>query len=1225
MENTTEIVGQYNTLLIVLSLIIAVIASYTALDLAKQVKLGISKRKSIIWLLGGAVAMGSGIWSMHFIAMLSFHLPIAVHYDLKITLLSLGLAIAASSLALWLLYQPSTNRLSLVGGTISMGIAIALMHYTGMAALKLEEAQIQYNSLIVALSVIIAILVSGAALWLAFRAQSPDSNQQLWQKIGSAAIMGTGISGMHYTGMWATHFFPKSVLTADSFPIFNQFGLALGVGAITLMILIFTLISLFFDRRLNAHQLREKALAESEHRFQTLIHEMQVGVLLLNNRAEILISNPSAQKLLKLKSNSETPQIFGQDWYLVQEDGSDYTPQKLPVQFAITQRQSVRNIIIGIQNSDPNAQCRWLLVNATPQLTENGSVERVICTVSDISQQKQTEADLRDSEERFSLAVEGANDGIWDWDIVTGKTYFSSRWKMMFGYGEEELPNHHESFKKILHSEDSERFFETLEQYLNQEIPYYEVEFRAVTKQGSIRWILSRGVALWDSNNKAYRMVGSNTDISERKQVEQALKESAKRERSIVRVMQRMRETLELKTIFNATTEELRQALCCSRVLVYRFNPDWSGEIIAESVMSGWKMLIPDSEDQSSLKQITVNQDDCVVKSLDSSEALIEDTYLRENQGGFYRQGKSYYRSVQDIYTAGFDECYLNFLEQLQARSYIIAPIFCGTKLWGLLCAYQNGTPREWTKAEIKILTQIGSQLGVAVQQAELLAKTQQQAKELQEAKEVADAANLAKSEFLASMSHELRTPLNAILGFAQLMNYDSSIKTEHHQYLEIISRSGEHLLNLINDILEMSKIEAGRVTLSENDFDLHHLLENLEKMLSLKAQSKGLLLTFELDEALPQWVRGDEKKLRQVLINLLGNATKFTESGCVTLRSFRVNQAKVQETENSLIKNNDLRIRFEVADTGLGIAENELKRLFQAFSQTTTGLKSGEGTGLGLSISQQFVQLMGGEITVESQVNVGSTFAFEIPMSSTKAHNKYRNYNPHPVISLVPEDLKRSVLIVEDQSNSRLLIVKLLSEIGFEVREASSGQEAIEICSTWQPDLILMDMRMPVMNGFEATQQIQAMSFTKKPIIIALTASTFEAEKKAIFNAGCDDFIGKPFKREELLEMIRKYLGVEYIYAQDESETINSSAQSSDSEQMQMISRSEMLETMPLDWVKKLHKAAQACSDLLIWELIDHIPPEHNKLSETLKELVENFRYDQIMELTESKTVSQK
>ncbi|WP_413160527.1 MHYT domain-containing protein [Capilliphycus salinus ALCB114379] len=1221
MEITTEILGQYNKSLIALSLIVAVIASYTALDLAKQVKLEHHKRKSLIWLLGGAIAMGGGIWSMHFIAMLAFHLPIPIHYNMPITSLSLALAIAASGLALWLLRQPNANRLWLIGGSICMGIAIALMHYTGMAALQLQ-AQMRYDLPIVILSIIIAILASGAALGLAFQSQNSNGSQELWQKIGSATIMGVAISGMHYSGMWATHFFAKGVLPTDTFAQFNQCLLAVGVAIITLILLIFTLVSSFFDRRLYAHQMREKALAESEQRFQTLIREMQVGVLLLNNRADILTSNLSAQTLLKLQPETETPQIFGKSLQFLQEDGSDFPLEKLPVQSAIRQRQPVRNIIIGIAESEPKNPEKWLLVNATPQLSENGSVERVVCTVSDITQQKQTEAALRASEERFSLAVEGSNDGIWDWDIRSGKAYISSRWKAMLGYCDWELPNHLDSFKKILHPEDSERVFNILNNYLNREIPYYEVEFRAITKQGNIRWILCRGVALWDSNNKPYRMAGSNTDITERKQVEQALQENAKRERSIVQVMQRMRETLELKTIFNATTEELRQALCCSRVLVYRFNPDWSGEVIAESVMSGWTKLIPTSEDQAYLTEITVNQPNCTAKLLESGEAWIEDTYLKENQGGFYRQGKSYYRSVRDIYQAGFDDCYLNLLEQLQARSYTIAPIFCGTNLWGLLCAYQNGTPREWTKAEIKIITQIGSQLGVAVQQAELFAKTQQQAEELQEAKETADRANKAKSEFLASMSHELRTPLNAILGFAQLMNKDSSIESEHHQHLEIISRAGEHLLNLINDILEMSKIEAGRVTLTETDFDLLRLLENLEKMLRLKAESKGLLLRFEQDEQLPQWVNADEKKLRQILINLLSNAIKFTASGCIILRAFRVYKPQRIETENRSVKSNFVTIRFEVSDTGQGMAEHELERLFQAFYQTESGLKSGEGTGLGLSISQQFVQLMGGEITVKSEVNVGSTFTFEIPLTCIEPQNHHRNYPSQSIIRLAPEQPNVRILIAEDQPANRLLLVKLLSEIGFEIREASNGQEAVEICSSWQPDLILMDMRMSVMNGLEATQHINAMSLAKKPVIIALTASTFESEKQAVFEAGCQDFVGKPFQQDELLEVIRKHLGIQYMYAEDESQNSHSYYQSFESEKMQFVSSIEALETMPKDWVEQLYQAAQACSDLLICELIDYIPPENQILADTLKELVDNFRYDHIMELTESKIV---
>ncbi|MEB3281595.1 MAG: MHYT domain-containing protein [Lyngbya sp.] len=1221
MEITTEILGHYNKSLIALSFLIAVIASYTALDLAKQVKLESSKQKSLIWLLGGAIAMGGGIWSMHFIAMLAFHLPIPIHYNMLVTSLSLALAIAASGLALWLLRQPNTNRLWLIGGSICMGIAIALMHYTGMAALQLQ-AQIRYDLSIVVLSIIIAILASGGALGLAFQSQNSNTSQQLWQKIGSATIMGVAISGMHYSGMWATHFFPKAVLATDTFAQFNQFLLAVGVAIITLITLIFTLISSFFDRCLYAHQLREKALKESEKRFQTLIREMQVGVLLLNNRAEILASNLSAQTLLKLESETETPQIFGKNSQILQEDGTFFPVEKLPVQSAIHQRQAVRNIIIGIAEAERTNSCKWLLVNATPQFSENGKVERVVCTVSDITQQKQTEAALRASEERFSLAVEGSNDGIWDWDIQSGKTYISSRWKAMLGYFDWELPNHLDSFKKVLHPEDSERVFNILDNYLNRQISSYEVEFRAITKQGNIRWILCRGVALWDSNNQPYRMVGSNTDITERKQVEQALQESAKRERTIVQVMQRMRETLELKTIFNATTEELRQALCCSRVLVYRFNSDWSGEVIAESVMSGWTQLIPGTEAQSYLTEITVNQANCTAKLLETGETLIEDTYLKENQGGFYRQRKSYYRSVRDIYQAGFDDCYLNLLEQLQARSYTIAPIFCGTNLWGLLCAYQNGTPREWTKAEIKIITQIGSQLGVAVQQAELFAKTQQQAKELQEAKEAADAANRAKSEFLASMSHELRTPLNAILGFAQLMNKDSSIKSEHHQNLEIISRSGEHLLNLINDILEMSKIEAGRVTLTETDFDLLRLLENLEKMLRLKAESKGLLLRFERDEQLPQWVNADEKKLRQILINLLSNAIKFTASGCIILRAFRVDKFQRIETENPSVKSNSVTIRFEVSDTGSGIAEHELDRLFQAFYQTEIGLKSAEGTGLGLSISQQFVQLMGGEITVQSQVNVGSTFAFEIPLTCTKPQENQRNSTSHQIIILTPEQPNFRILIAEDQPANRLLLVKLLSEVGFEITEATNGQEAVEICSSWQPDLILMDMRMSVMNGLEATQHINAMSLAKKPIIIALTASAFESEKQAVFQAGCEDFIGKPFQREELLEVIGKHLGVQYVYRTDESPNIHSFHQSFESKRMQLLSSIEALETMPKDWLEQLYKAAQACSDLLIWELIDYIPPENKILADTLKELVNNFRYDYILELTESKIV---
>ncbi|MGK7896994.1 MAG: PAS domain S-box protein, partial [Xenococcus sp. (in: cyanobacteria)] len=471
---------------------------------------------------------------------------------------------------------------------------------------------------------------------------------------------------------------------------------------------------------------------------------------------------------------------------------------------------------------------------------------------------------------------------------------------------------------------------------------------------------------------------------------------------------------------------------------------------------------------------------------------------------------------------------------------------------------------------------------------------------ELYNAKEAAESANRAKSEFLASMSHELRTPLNAILGFTQVMNRDSSLGNEQKQNLGIINRSGEHLLELINDILEMSKIEAGRTTINENSFDIYRLLDSLEEMLRLKADAKGLQLIFERTTDVPQYIKTDEGKLRQVLINLVGNAIKFTAEGGVTLRGKTIDNSH---------------LLFEIEDTGPGIDADEIDKLFEAFGQTETGRKSQQGTGLGLPISQKFVQLMGGNIRVSSILGQGTMFAFDIGISLAEARDVQTNKPTRKVIGLAPDQPEYRILAVDDRLESRLLLVKILTNLGFSVREAANGQEAIAQWESWSPHLIWMDMRMPVMDGYEATKQIKATMKGQATVIIALTASAFEEERTVVLSAGCDDFMRKPFREEILYEKMAEHLGVKYMYEEENLGAqgfVPSPQAGAEAEQ----SLAVYLSQMDTEWIDQLHQAAIECSDDLILELSEQIPEENAQLAITLQDLANNFLFDQIIDL---------
>src|SRR2546421_1741667 len=346
--------------------------------------------------------------------------------------------------------------------------------------------------------------------------------------------------------------------------------------------------------------------------------------------------------------------------------------------------------------------------------------------------------------------------------------------------------------------------------------------------------------------------------------------------------------------------------------------------------------------------------------------------------------------------------------------------------------------------------------------------------------------ANRAKSVFLANMSHEIRTPMNAILGFSQLMLRDRDLTPQQCQYLGTINRSGEHLLALINDVLEMSKIEAGRTTLNRSTFDLSVLLKDLEMMFRVRTNEKKLSFSVEMIGDVPQYIVTDINKLRQVFINVLGNAVKFAEQGGIALRVRADREAATGPC-----------LRVEIEDTGPGISPEDQDKLFRHFEQTKSGQQAGTGTWLGLAISREFVRLMGGDITLSSQVGRGSVFVVNLPLKEGEAQAVQAKDNPRHVLRLQPGQSACRVLVADDIEDNRQLLAQLLAPVGFEIRLATNGAEAVQEFGRWRPHLVLMDFRMPVMDGHEAIRRVRALAGGKEPKMIAVTASALDENRQ--------------------------------------------------------------------------------------------------------------------------------
>ncbi len=721
-------------------------------------------------------------------------------------------------------------------------------------------------------------------------------------------------------------------------------------------------------------------------------------------------------------------------------------------------------------------------------------------------------------------------------------------------------------------------------------IPEFHIMETQRQSNGNICWVETNKIPLRDNRGNIIGILGTYKNITERKQAIIALENQLKQITLLGKITQEIRQSLNTEEIFAIATREIRSLLQADRVGIFQLFEDSNyteGEFVAEDVASEYPSAL------------SIN---------------VRDRCFGADYASDYTQGKI--QAITDIYQVNLSDCHLKILAQFQVRANLIIPLLQGTKLWGLLCIHQCSSSRNWQEAEITFVQKIANQLSIALYQAELLAKAKQQQElltqqnqKLIESKQKAEAANQAKTIFLANMSHELRTPLNAILGFSHIMKKDTNLSAKQQETINIINRSGEHLLNLINDVLEVSKIEAGQVKINYTNCDLFNILKDIQKMFTIKAKSKQLDLTFTLADNLPRYIKIDESKLRQILINLLSNAIKFTARGSVSL------EASLQKS-----KINHQQILFIIKDTGIGISKSEIATIFAPFVQSKSGIKSQEGTGLGLTICQKFIKLMGGDIALESEINQGTTVEFAIPYNKALKTILYHQENPRVIGLKYPQKSYR-ILIVEDILENRQLLAEILKSVGFSIKEAHNGKQAISLWQKWQPDLIWMDIKMPIMNGYEAIKYIrkqEKIQNLKPTIIIALTAHVFEEQKTEILSIGCNDFVNKPFAESMIFDKMHEHLKVEFLYESKSSMTNPTGNKKTIFAQQELI---EFLSSASIseEWINRLHYAAIKLDEELMLKTIQEIELNYQDVAQTLIEWLNSFQFDLIAAVTEN------
>jgi two-component system sensor histidine kinase/response regulator len=837
----------------------------------------------------------------------------------------------------------------------------------------------------------------------------------------------------------------------------------------------------------------EAALRDSERRLAELIDFLPEAILVIDHRKRVVIWNKAIERMTGVlaeqmlgRGDFEYALPFYGERRPILIDLVSLPDDELKHRYTSVQREG--NVLIGETYLRTGGKNVYLLGRAIAIRNGHGEIVGAIEAISDLTERKQVEEDLRAanakiqiSEIKYRHLFEHSPMGIFQTDIAGNVLQANPAAVKMLGANSIEDVNRVGLLNMYVDPTDRDRLLSMVRQ---GPVSGFETLLRRIDGQC---FPVSVGAYLGKDNaNKTLFIEGTIEDISERRQAEAERKQDERRLQSLLKISQYNPATV--RELLDYALDEAI-ALSGSEIgYIFRYN-----ESTREMEITAYSRLV--------MEKCAVAEQELPVFKLDQVGLFGDPARLRKPL-------------IINDYSAPCPSKHGFPAGHLPISRFLSFPVIVDAQIVALVGVANKAD--AYTEED-------AHQLNLMMESIWSIAQRKEMEQEILSAKEAAEAATRAKSKFLASMSHEIRTPMNAILGFTQLIQRDHGLTDQQRTGLDTIARNGEHLLALINDILEMSKIEAGRITLNPVFFDFHELLHDLRMMFKVRTDAKHLEWQITRASDVPRYVVTDKNKLRQVLINLIGNAVKFTSTGGIELRVTAEPESNLQQ-----------RLVLEIMDTGPGISASELKNLFLHFEQATAGVKSGGGTGLGLAISREFARLMGGDITVNSVPGQGSVFRVEIVVSLTEAMADEQQNASFRAIGLRPGQPPPRILVVDDKADNREILISALGAIGFELWEAEDGDAAVRENEIWQPHLILMDVRMPRVDGYEATRRIRAGETNPHVIVIATTASAFDQDRREILEAGVDDFIAKPILIDDLLEKIGQHLGIEYEYEQE-------------------------------------------------------------------------------------------